>query len=146
MIRISFLLVLSFFVLSDHHKLSTKYSECQGKVANYYVAEITDEGSVKGWYKAAKMHQKYYADRNAKVKVYPSMQYRVDEENNTVDELFRVSTTVVWESQEAWNDFRDYLNNRSEAQAALDDEEYQAFVSLYDKNNEVTARRRLCML
>ena len=87
MIRISFLLVLSFFVLSDHHKLSTKYSECQGKIANYYVAEITDEGSVKGWYKAAKMHQKYYADRNAKVKVYPSMQYRVDEENNTTDDL-----------------------------------------------------------
>ena len=92
------------------------------------------------------MHQKYYADRNAKVAVYPSMQYRVDEENNTVDELSRVSTTVVWESQEAWNEFREYLNNRSEAQVALDDKEYQAFVDMYDKNNEITDRRRLCML
>ena len=45
----------------------------------------------------------------------------------------------------SWNEFRDYLNNRSEAQVAVDDEEYQAFVSLYDKNNEVTARRRLCI-
>ena len=63
-----------------------------------------------------------------------------------MDELFRVSTTVVWESQEAWNEFRNYLNNRSEAQVAVDDEENQAFVSMYDINNEVTARRRLCML
>ena len=139
-------LFISFFALSDHHELSTKYSECKGKVANYYVAELTENGSVEGWYKAAKMHQKYYSDRGAKAKVYPSMQYQIDEERNTNDDLYRVSTLVVWDSQEAWAEFRTYLDNRSAGQIEKDDQEYNAFVELYNKNNRVTAQRRLCML
>ena len=61
-------LLLSFSIIASLElEANAKFSECQGKVANYYLSNLVDGGSVEGWLKAAAMHEKYYNDRNFKV-------------------------------------------------------------------------------
>ena len=146
MLRFLIMFLLSGMIIADDHKIPENFEDCKGRIANYYVARLTPRGSLEGWYKATEMHREYYQSRGGKVNIYPSLQYRVDEENNTEDKIFRVSSLVVWDSQEAWNEFREFRNNRSEEEAKEDRKEYDAFVAMYDRHNEVTAQRRICLL
>ena len=146
MLKVLSIILLSGIMFSDDHIIPKSFEECEGRIANYYVAKLTKRGSVEGWYKATEMHKAYYQSRGAKVNIYPSLQYRVDEENNTENKVFRVSNLVVWDNQEAWQEFRDFRDGRSKMQAQEDQKEYDAFVAMYDRHNEVTAERRICLL
>ena len=53
---IQFSLIFCISILADDHiDANAKFSECQGKVANYYLSNLVDGGSVEGWLKAAAM-------------------------------------------------------------------------------------------
>ena len=140
--RILLLIFISFFTFGDNHKLSTDLSDCKGKIANYYVAKLT--GSADGWLKAARMHQKFYKDRGSDIVVAPMMQYRRDSEGNVSEKLYRLSTMVIG-SQESWAKWQEMRENRSEAEAKKAQAEYDAYVGMYNKNNELTVQRRLCI-
>jgi len=94
--------------------------------------------------KATKMHEAYYQDRGFDVKVVPSIQYLPNEENGgPSDDVFRISTHVIYKNVsevERWSEW----NNTERTES--DEKDYDAFVAEYDKNNEVTAKRFLCML
>ena len=140
-------LLFSFSIIASLElEANAKFSECQGKVANYYLSNLVDGGSVEGWLKAAAMHEKYYNDRNFKVEVLTEMQYSVDEDGNVSDKFVSLDTLVVWNSLSARNEFQKYLDNRSSEQVEKDEKEFSAFVNLYEKNTKVTERKRLCML
>ena len=140
-------LLLSFSIIASLElEANAKFSECQGKVANYYLSNLVDGGTVEGWLKAAAMHEKYYNDRNFKVEVLTEMQYSVDEDGNVSDKFVSLDTLVVWNSLSARNEFQKYLENRSSEQVEKDEKEFSAFVNLYEKNTKVTERKRLCML
>ena len=142
---ISLILCFSIFA-EDKTKETAKFSECEGKVANYYLSNLVDGGSIEGWLKAADMHQKYYDDRKFEVEVLTELQYSVDEDGNTSDNFVSLDTLVVWDSLSARNQFQNYLNNRSLKQIEKDEKDYSAFVDLYEKNTKITDRKRLCML
>jgi hypothetical protein len=141
---ITALALISFNVYSDDHKGLPKPSDCQGSPANYYVAKLIDGGTIEGWLKATKMHEAYYQDRGFDVKVVPSIQYLPNEENGgPSDDVFRISTHVIYKNVsevERWSEWNN--NERTDS----DEKDYDAFVAEYDKNNEVTAKRFLCML
>ena len=140
-------LLFSFSIIASLElEANAKFSECQGKVANYYLSNLVDGGSVEGWLKAAAMHEKYYNNRNFKVEVLTEMQYSVDEDGNVSDKFVSLDTLVVWNSLSARNEFQKYLDNRSSKQVEKDEKEFSAFVNLYEKNTKVTERKRLCML
>ena len=144
---IQFSLIFCISILADDHiDANAKFSECKGKVANYYLSNLIDGGSVEGWLKAAAMHEKYYNDRNFEVEVLTEMQYSVDEDGNVSDKFVSLDTLVVWNSLSARNEFQKYLDNRSSEQIEKDEKEFSAFVNLYEKNTKVTERKRLCML
>ena len=144
---IHFSLILCISILADDHiDEDTKFSECQGKVANYYLSNLVDGGSVEGWLKAAAMHEKYYTNRGFEVEVLTEMQYSVDEDGNVSDKFVSLDTLVVWNSLSARNEFQTYLDNRSSEQVNRDEKEFSAFVNLYEKNTKIAERKRLCML
>jgi len=136
--------IISFNIYSDDHKGLPKPSDCKGSPANYYVAKLIEGGTIEGWLNATKMHEAYYKDRGFDVEVVPSIQYLPNEEDGgPSEEMFRLSTHVVHKSlpeQERWWDWNQ--NTRTESDVKARD----AFVAEYDKNNEVTARRYLCIL
>ena len=139
-------LTFSIFSFADDHKISSNFSDCEGKVVNYYVSKIVPGGSVEGMMKATKMHRKFYKDRGADVKVYPALQYLRNDDGGTEEKLHRVSTMVVWDSVTAWSKWRETINTLSEGDREKADKEYGAFVAMYNKNTEVVAQRRWCML
>jgi len=143
--RLLLLFFVSFFTFADDHKMSSDFSDCEGKIANYYVAKINKGGTVEGWLEASKMHQKFYKDRGSDIMIIPMMQYKRDDDGNTIDELYRVSTMVVG-SQDSWSKWRDIRNNQTDAEAKTSQAEYDAYVALYDKHNTLTAQRRVCIL
>jgi hypothetical protein len=49
-------------------------------------------------------------------------------------------------SQESWASWREYLDNRDQQTIDSDQIDYDNFVQKYNKNNEITARRLICML
>jgi len=144
--RYFLLLTFSIFSFADDHQISSDYSDCEGKVVNYYVSKLVSGGSVEGMMKAIKMHRKFYEDRGADVKVYPALQYLRNDDGGTTEKLHRVSTMVVWDSVSAWSKWRESINTLSESDRAAADKEYSAFVAMYNKNTEVVAERRWCML
>jgi len=141
---ITTLAIIALNVHANDHKNLPKPSECKGSPANYYVAKLIEGGSLNGWLKATKMHEAYYQDRGFDVKVVPSIQYLPNEENGgPSDDVFRISTHVIYKNVsevERWSEW----NNTERADS--DEKDYDAFVAEYDKNNEVTAKRFLCML
>ena len=140
-------LILCFSIFAeDKTKETAQFSECEGKVANYYLSNLVDGGSIEGWLKAADMHQKYYDYRKFEVEVLTELQYSVDEDGNTSDNFVSLDTLVVWDSLSARNQFQNYLNNRNSKQIEKDEKDYSAFVDLYEKNTKITERKRLCML
>ena len=95
--------------------------------------------------KASKMHQSFYDEQGANVKVYPALQY-LRNDDGTEEKLHRVSTMVVWDSVNSWNEWRESIEALSEEDRELADKQYNAFVAMYNKNTEVVAERRWCML
>jgi hypothetical protein len=98
--RYFLLLTFSMFSFADDHSISTDFSDCDGKVVNYYVSKIISGGSVEGMMKASEMHQNFYDEQGANVKVYPALQY-LRNDDGTEEKLHRVSTMVVWDSVKA---------------------------------------------
>ena len=139
------LVTFSIFSFADDHVISTEFSDCKGKVVNYYVSKIIPGGSVEGMMKASEMHQNFYDEQGANVKVYPALQYlRTDE--GTEEELHRISTMVVWDSVNSWNEWRESVEALSEEDREVADKQYYAFVEMYNKNTEVVTETRWCML
>ena len=112
---------------------------------SYYVGKITKDGSISGWLEAADLHQQYYKARGMDILVMPMGQYRRDENGDAIEKLHRVSTMVVG-SQESWASWGEYLDNRDQQTIDSDQIDYDNFVQKYNKNNEITARRLICML
>ena len=108
------------------------------------MAKLNEGGTIEGWLNAAKMHQAYYKERGFDVKVIPSIQYLPSEDDSGPrDEVFRISTHVIHANtseQERWWDWNQNERNDFDIKAR------DAFIAEYDKNNEVVARRFLCML
>ena len=125
--------------------MSTNFSDCDGKVVNYYVSKIISGGSVEGLIEASKLHQEFYDKQDANVKVYPALQY-LRNDDGTDDKLHRVSTMVIWDSVTAWREWRESVDALSKEEREVADNEYNAFVAKYNKNTEVVAERRWCML
>ena len=143
--RYFLLLTFSMFSFADDHSISTDFSDCDGTVVNYYVSKIISGGSVEGMMKASEMHQNFYDEQGANVKVYPALQY-LRNDDGTEEKLHRVSTMVVWDSVNSWNEWRESIEALSEEDRELADKQYNAFVAMYNKNTEVVAERRWCML
>ncbi|MDB3997132.1 hypothetical protein N9458_03815 [Gammaproteobacteria bacterium] len=141
---ITTLAIIAFNVHANDHKNLPKPSDCQGSPANYYVSKLIKGGTIKGWLNVTKMHEAYYRDRGFDVEVIPAIQYLPSEDDSgPSEEIFRLSTQVIHKSlseQERWWNWSQ--NKRTES----DVKERDAFVAEYDKNNEVTARRFLCIL
>ncbi len=53
---------------------------------------------------------------------------------------------VVWDSVNSWSEWRESIEALSEQDRKLADNKYNAFVAMYNKNTEVVAERRWCML
>ena len=103
--RYLFLMFFSVIGFADDHSVSSEFSSCEGKFVNYYVAELTQAGSVDGMIEATKMHQKFYDTWGAKVKVYPALQYMRKEGGGTEEKLhlnFSIQSPH-WQSMVHWN-------------------------------------------
>jgi hypothetical protein len=53
---------------------------------------------------------------------------------------------VIWDSVTAWREWRESVDSLSKEEREVADKEYNAFVAKYNKNTEVVAERRWCML
>ena len=67
--------ITTFPVFSAHHEKSYNFSDCEGAVGNLYVSDILESGTVKGFKKAVKLHQKFYNDRGFNVQVKANIEY-----------------------------------------------------------------------
>ena len=72
--RYFLLLTFSIFSFADDHRISTDFSDCDGKVVNYYVSKIVSGGSVEGMMKASKMHQNFYDEQGANAVSYTHLE------------------------------------------------------------------------
>ena len=78
------------------------------------------------------------------MRIVPSIQYLPSEENNGPrDEIFRLSTHVIHPNRTEQEKFFEWNQNE---RTDSDLKARAAFIAEYDKNNEVTARRYLCIL
>jgi outer membrane cobalamin receptor len=120
-----------------HHENSHNFSDCNGPVGNLYVSEIL--GTVGGFKKAVDLHQKFYTDRGYDVKVNANIEYNRDEDGTT-EEPSRLVTVVMFPSLEVQNQF---MNREITDQ---DQEDYDSFVEIYNKNTKVVVRKSNCYL
>ena len=132
--------VISFSMFADDHKSLPKPSECMGKPANYYVAKLTKNGTIEGVLSASSLHEAFYKNRGYKVEVVPSIQYLRNEDGVPSDEVFRLSTHVIFPDSETAS------NWRARERTQKDKNEYDFYVNEYNKNSEVTTSRFLCIL
>jgi hypothetical protein len=72
--------------------------------------------------------------------VVPSIQYLRDENGIASDEIFRISTHVIFPDSKTASKWR----QRERTQK--DRDEYNFYVNEYNKNSEVTTSRFLCIL
>jgi hypothetical protein len=120
-----------------HHENSHNFSDCNGPVGNLYVSEIL--GTVGGFKKAVDLHQKFYTDRGYDVKVNANIEYNRDGDGTT-EEPSRLVTVVMFPSLEVQNQF---MNREITDQ---DQEDYDSFVEIYNKNTKVVVRKSNCYL
>jgi|TARA_B100001094_G_C17627582_1_gene528914 hypothetical protein len=132
--------VISFSVFADDHKNLPKPDECKGKPANYYVAKLTKNGTIDGVLNASSLHEAFYKNRGYEVEVVPSIQYLRDENGIASDEIFRISTHVIFPDSETASKWRQSERTQK------DRDEYNFYVNEYNKNSEVTTSRFLCIL
>ena len=124
-------------VFSAHHEKSYNFSDCEGEVGNLYVSEMLESGTVKGFKKAVKLHQKFYKDRGIDVQVKANIEYERDG-NETTDQPSRLTTVVVFPSlkvQGLWQN-REFTEQ--------DQKDFNAFVEIYNANTKVTVRKSIC--
>ena len=134
------LAVISFSVFADDHKNLPKPSECKGKPANYYLSKLTKNGTIEGVLNASSLHEAFYKNRGYEVEVVPSIQYLRNEDGVPSDEIFRLSTHVIFPNAETASKWRE----RDRTQK--DKDEYDFYVNEYNKNSELTTSRFLCIL
>ena len=134
------LAIISFSVFADDHKNLPKPSECKGKPANYYVSKLTKNGTIEGVLNASSLHEAFYKNRGYEVEVVPSIQYLRNEDGVPSDEIFRLSTHVIFPDSETASKWRE----RDRTQK--DKDEYDFYVNEYNKNSELTTSRFLCIL
>jgi hypothetical protein len=137
---LTILAVISFSVFADDHKNLPKPSECKGKPANYYVSKSTKNGTIEGFLNASSLHEAFYKNRGYEVEVVPSIQYLRNEDGVPSDEIFRLSTHVIFPDSETASKWRE----RDRTQK--DKDEYDFYVNEYNKNSELTTSRFLCIL
>ena len=126
-------------VFSAHHEKSYNFSDCEGEVGNLYVSEVLESGTVRGFKKAVKLHQKFYKDRGIDVQVKANIEYERDG-NETTDQPSRLTTVVVFPSlkvQGLWQN-REFTEQ--------DQKDFNAFVEIYNANTKVTVRKSICYL
>ena len=126
-------------VFSAHHEKSYNFSDCEGEVGNLYVSEMLESGTVKGFKKAVKLHQKFYKNRGIDVQVKANIEYERDG-NETTDQPSRLTTVVVFPSlkvQGLWQN-REFTEQ--------DQKDFNAFVEIYNANTKVTVRKSICYL
>ena len=133
-------LLFSFSVFADDHKNLPKPGECKGKPANYYIAKLTKNGTIDGVLNASTLHEAFYKNRGYEVEVVPSIQYLRNENGVPSDEVFRLSTHVIFPDTETAS------NWRARERTQKDKNEYDFYVNEYNKNSEVTTSRFLCIL
>ena len=111
-----------------HHEKSYKFSDCDGKVANYYVSKLISGGTVEGFLEAIKMHQDYYSSRGSEAKVVPLIQYKRSETDD--EEIFRVSSMVIYPNLKERTDWisRDDFTEK-------DTEEFSAFIDIHRRSS-----------
>ena len=126
----------AFSVFSAHHEKSYNFSDCEGAVGNLYVSDILESGTVKGFKKAVKLHQKFYNDRGLDVQVKANIEYERDG-NETTEEPSRLTTVVVFPSLEVWQN-REFTEQ--------DQKDFTAFVDIYNANTKVVVRKTNCYL
>ena len=129
----------AFSVFSAHHEKSYNFSDCGGAVGNLYVSEILESGTVKGFKKAVKLHQKFYKDRGFDVQVKANIEYERDG-NETTEEPSRLTTVVIFPSLEV----QDLWQNRDFTEQ--DQNDFNAFVDIYNTNTKVVVRKTNCYL
>ena len=137
---LTILAVISFSVFADDHKNLPKPSECKGKPANYYLSKLTKNGTIEGVLNASSLHEAFYKNRGYEVEVVPSIQYLRNEDGVPSDEIFRLSTHVIFPNAETASKWRE----RDRTQK--DKDEYDFYVNEYNKNSELTTSRFLCIL
>jgi len=126
-------------VFSAHHEKSYNFSDCEGEVGNLFVSEMLESGTVKGFKKAVKLHQKFYKDRGIDVQVKANIEYERDG-NETTDQPSRLTTVVIFPSlkvQGLWQN-REFTEQ--------DQKDFNAFVEIYNANTKVTVRKSICYL
>ena len=131
--------ITAFSVFSAHHEKSYNFSDCEGQVGNLYVSEILESGTVEGFKKAVKLHQKFYKDRGFDVQVKANIEYERDG-NETTEEPSRLTTVVIFPSFEAQGLWR----NREFTEQ--DQKDFNAFVDIYNANTKVVVRKSNCYL
>ena len=131
--------ITAFSVFSAHHEKSYNFSDCEGQVGNLYVSEILELGTVEGFKKAVKLHQKIYKDRGFDVQVKANIEYERDG-NETTEEPSRLTTVVIFPSLEAQGLWR----NREFTEQ--DQKDFNAFVDIYNANTKVVVRKSNCYL
>ena len=131
--------ITAFSVFSAHHEKSYNFSDCEGQVGNLYVSEILESGTVEGFKKAVKLHQKFYNDRELDVQVKANIEYERDG-NETTEEPSRLTTVVIFPSLEAQGLWR----NREFTEQ--DQKDFNAFVDIYNANTKVVVRKSNCYL
>ena len=131
--------ITTFSVFSAHHEKSYNFSDCEGAVGNLYVSEILESGTVEGFKKAVKLHQKFYNDRGLDVQVKANIEYERDG-NETTEEPSRLTTVVVFPSLEV----QDLWQNREFTEQ--DQKDFTAFVDIYNANTKVVVRKTNCYL
>ena len=129
----------SFSVFSAHHEKSYNFSDCEGEVGNLYVSEMLESGTVKGFKKAVKLHQKFYKDRGFNVQVKANIEYERDG-NETTEEPSRLTTVVIFPSLEV----QSLWQNREFTEQ--DQKDFISFVEIYNANTKVVVRKSNCYL
>ena len=131
--------ITTFSVFSAHHEKSYNFSDCEGEVGNLYVSEILESGTVEGFKKAVKLHQKFYNDRELDVQVKANIEYERDG-NETTEEPSRLTTVVIFPSLEV----QGLWQNREFTEQ--DQNDFNAFVDIYNENTKVVIRKSNCYL
>ena len=131
--------ITAFSVFSTHHEKAYNFSDCEGAVGNLYVSDILESGTVKGFKKAVKLHQKFYKDRGFDVQVKANIEYERDG-NETTEEPSRLTTVVIFPSLEV----QGLWSNREFTEQ--DQNDFNAFVGIYNANTKVVVRKSNCYL
>ena len=130
---------ISISLFSMHHEKIVNFSDCKGEVGNFYVSRILEGGTIEGFQKAVNLHQKFYSSRGFNVQVIPSVQYQ-REDGEVIEKPYMFSTLVLFPNLKIREEWREREITEQ------DQEEFNAFIKLYDENNEIIETKAICNL